>query len=144
MGRPKIDKESIDYISNHLFYKDILEGFQFTAGRTVREVSENEPFNLNLSLNFSKEQGVVIDCAESELKEKMMNAIFPKFKHLYRFNISEDAITRLGEIFNELGYEIDGAEFVGEWFWFRVYCPAEDISHHVNVLKKALKGFKLN
>jgi hypothetical protein len=73
-----------------------------------------------------------------------MKTFFPKFERYHQFDISPDAITRLGEIFNELGYETDGMEYVGEWFWFRVYCPAEDIDYHVDILKEALKDFNLN
>ncbi len=144
MGRKKIDKTTIEYISKNLFHKDGLIGFQFTAGRTPRAIYENEPFSLHLSLNFDESKGgVVIDCSETTLKHKIMLEFFPKYPQYGILAINPKGIENLTKLFNELGYQTENAETVGEWYWFRVRCKNDEIMGHVNILKEALKDFDL-
>jgi hypothetical protein len=140
MGRKKIDKESISYLIKQLWRKDMVIGFQFTAGRTPRAISENENYGFSFSLNFS-ESSHLPDFSNGPLEEKIMQTFFPEYHRYSRLEITSKAMTRLREIWNELGYEVDGAEYAGEWSWFRVKCKFDEIENHVNILKEILKDF---
>lgn len=143
MGRKKIDKTTIEYYSNNLFHKDRLVGFQFTAGRTPRAIYENEPYSLHLSLNFSSESNVVIDCSESTLEDMIMKEFFPAYQKYGILAINPKGIANLTKLFKELGHQTENAETVGEWYWFRVRCKNDEIKGHVDILKEALKDFNL-
>jgi hypothetical protein len=98
-----------------LLGKNGFVGFQFTAGRTPRAIDENENCGFSFSLNFNESSGIP-DFSVCPLEEKIMKTFFPEYRKYSHFPISLEAVTRLGEIFNELGYETESAEYVGEWF----------------------------
>ncbi len=135
MGRKKIDKTSIEYLANHLFHKDSITGFQFTAGNTPLGIKENRILTMYCSLNKSRDNGHVIDCSESELKEKIAIEIFKEEEK----EISMEQLRDFQKQFKELGYEVEECEFVGQWYWFRVHCKPEEIPFHVERLKSNLK-----
>jgi hypothetical protein len=136
MGRKKIDKTSIEYLTNNLFHKDDIIGFQFTAGNTPLGIKENRPLDLSCHLNKDK-SSVVIDCSEGDLEKAITCEIFKNVQNEYE--VSLDKIRDLQIQFKNLGYEVEEDDFAGYWYWFRVNCKSDEIPKHVNNLKNNLK-----
>ncbi len=134
MGRKKNDNKTVEYLAKNLFHKDLITGFQFTAGNTPLGITEKEPLTMYCSLNKSRDS-VVIDCSESELKEKIAIEIFNEEEH----EISMKQLRSLQKQFKKLGYEVEEGNFLGIWYWFRIHCKAEEIPYHVERLKSNLK-----
>lgn len=133
MGRKKIDKTTLEYMINHLFRKNDLIGFQFTAGNTPLGLKEKRPLYMSCSLNFSR-SSVVIDCMETDVRRKITSEIFNTEKYI----VTKKMIKELQKQFKELGYEVHEAKFAGYWYSFIVHCTADEIIGHVNNLKSNL------
>lgn len=133
MGRKKIDKDTIEYISNNLFHKDTTTGFQFTSGNTPLGLQENRPLTMSCSVNY--ERSVVIDYSVGELESKIESE-FGLGYNGKKFTLEK--IKDLQEQFRSLGYEVEEGEFVGHWYWFRIKCKPEEIPFHVQRLKENL------
>lgn len=131
MGRKKINKDSIEYISRNLFYKPNFVGFQFTAGRTPRAILNNEDYTFGCSLNFDETKGsTVIDGTEMRLEELIFKKIFPD-KQQYS-EITKEELASLREKWINLNYEYDYTdEYAGEWHWFRIKCSIDDLPNIV-------------
>ena len=132
MGRKKIDKESLEYLTPKLFHKDIITGFQFTAGNSPLGIKENRPLQMYCSINKSQSNSV-IDGLEGGVGEKISEYIFGK-----NHTVSLDKIRDYQKQFRDLGYEVEEADFVGQWYWFRVKCKWDEIINHVNILKEKI------
>ena len=136
MGRKKLDKSTLEYMIPHLFHKENLTGFQFTAGNTPLGITENRPLDLTAHLIFNEQKGnVVIDGLEWSVRDKIMEEVFS----VKEFEIDKQGIKKLQEQFKKLGYEVEEADFAGYWYWFRVKCTPETLIEHVNNLKTNLK-----
>ena len=139
MGRKKIDKNSIEYLANNLFHKDKFLGFQFTVGRTPKEEIDKKPYYLSCSLNKDG-RSVVIDCSESVLEDKIIEAIFPnldaKNASIIQIEVDTEYIKYLVKTFEKLELEYESAKFAGEWFWFRVKCAPDEVTKYVQLLKE--------
>lgn len=133
MGRKKVDKTSVEYLSKNLFHKKDIVGFQFTAGETPLGIKENRQLTMSCSLNKSR-SSVVIDCSEWDLKRKIETEVFG----MEEFPVDKKSIKDLQKQFRDLGYEVEEASYAGYWYWFRVKCTAEEIPMHVNILKEKI------
>lgn len=129
----KKNKNSINSLANELFYKDEFKGFQFTAGNTPFGVEENRPLEMSCSLNF-RDKSVVIDFSETDLKDLIEKEVFGNNHYI----VSLEKLRDLQEQFRKLDYEVEEAEMMGIWYWFRVHCKPEEIEYHVNRLKDNL------
>ena len=134
MGRKKIDKNTIEYISQHLRYKDDVFGFQFTLGNTPLGIKENRPLTISCSINKNRSY-VVIDCSEFDLCDKIEEEIFG----MKDKEISVEQLGMLQQQFKDLGYEVDGAKFAGIWHWLIIKCTYLEIPQHVQKLKENIK-----
>ena len=142
MGRKKVDKESLEYLVSQLFHRDKIIGFQFTAGRTPRAIADGDDLYFSASLNKNtQEPSCVVDCYESEVEIKILQIVFPKknFGKYEHNGISFDEMRSLQEQFRKLDFEVDESKFMGEWYWFRIYCNVDEIVKYVNILKENVK-----
>ncbi len=133
--RKKVDKESIEYISKHLFHADKIIGFQFTVGNTPLGVIEKRPYEIHCSLNKSGGGNVVIDCSEGYLAERISVEVFGKKDK----EITKEQLKSMQKQFKKLNYEVESGEFAGEWHWFRIACNNTEILNHVEILKNNIK-----
>jgi len=130
-------KQRIIKVADNLFHKDLIEGFQFTAGNWSKAIAEKKHMNLICSINKTKSNSV-IDLSESELCKAIELYLFGKTSP----ETSINNINKLQEQFKELNYEVDSMKDVlGEWYWFRVKCNSEEIPFHVEILKNKLNKF---
>lgn len=130
MGRKKIDRESLEYITSKLLWKDDIIGFQFTAGNTPLGIIKNEPLYMRCTVNKSQ-RSVIGDSYESELERKIEKTIFGE-----GHTITMEKLRNYQEQFRKLNYEVEEAEFAGIWYWFRIHCKSDEIVKHVNNLKE--------
>lgn len=136
MGRNKINKESLSYRISKLFYKNILKGFQFTAGNTSLGIKENRALTMSCSLIFDEgKSSAVIDGQELDVAEKIEIEVFGIRDPV----ISMEQLRRLQQQFRNLNYEVEEAEFAGYWYWFRIYCTPDEILNRINNLKENIK-----
>ncbi len=135
MGRKKIDRTTLEYLTKNLFHKDSIVGFQFTAGNTPLGIIEDRPLEMRCTLNKSRDS-VVIDCSEGSVREAITSEIFGVKKPPV---ITMDELRQLQARFRELDYEVEEApSFVGEWYWFRIKCSYDQIPYHAKFLKENL------
>lgn len=135
-NKVKVDKNSLEYIVSKLLYKDIIDGFQFTIGKTPRALKMNEPFTLDLSLNKTGDFGVVADSFERKVESLVFDEFFPGECN-GDLEVSKEQLKSLQEQFKSLGYEVESAtNFVGEWHWIRVNCKYDEIISHMNNIKE--------
>lgn len=87
---------------------------------------------MSCSINKSR-SSVVIDVVESRVKDKIEEIIFGN-NHI----IVMEKLRDYQEQFKTLGYEVEEAEFAGQWYWFRVHCKYDEIIKHVNRIKENL------
>jgi hypothetical protein len=139
MKKQKIDKTSIEYLVSELFHKDIITGFQFTAGRTPLSIKNKQPLELSVSINKSKSVVVSDWDAEKAVECKIFNELFPNkdkgTASIMQVDITLEQVKIMQTAFRKLGYQVDGEFFAGEWYWFRIKCKSEEIPHHLERLK---------
>lgn len=70
-----------------------------------------------------------------------MLKFFPEYEKYCQVLVSKEAIKNLQDIFRRLGYEVEEANYAGEWKWFRVHCKPEEVKSNVERLTEALRGF---
>lgn len=134
MKKKKI--ETLQSMCDELFHHDIITGFQFT-------ISYNHDLGFSCSLNKS-ESNVVIDCSESDVENKITNELFsflPDHPQIMGFKqLQPEQIDLIVNMFKELNYEVEYADYCGRWVWLRVKCKNNEIPQHVEILKNRIKG----